>query len=316
MIKKILALILVGLLLLTGIYIFIPTKLTVSKNVIIHCSINGANRFLLNEHKWVKWWPGHSLDSYDTSTIKKKFNHNGYSFTVSHSTYNRISINASKNNIRINTILNIFPLSKDSIITQWQCSFTSSINPIKRIAEYHEARNIKETMTDLLFNLKFFLDKKSNVYGVDINEIISKDSTLVAIKLVTSNYPATQEIYLLVKKLHNYIEYQKAIETNYPMLNVKKTSDNKFETMVAIPVNKKLEGQGQIFPSRFVPWKTMTAVVEGGNWTIKQATQQMQLFIQDYNRTPYAISFESLITDRSLQPDTLKWISKICQAVS
>ena len=95
------------------------------------------------------------------------------------------------------------------------------------------------------------------------------------------------------------------------MLHVKTLNDSTFETMVAIPVNKKLEGNGTISFSRFVPWKVLTAEVIGGNKTVEEALKQMKVLISDYQISSMAIPFESLVTDRSQQPDTSKWVTNI-----
>ena len=80
---------------------------------------------------------------------------------------------------------------------------------------------------------------------------------------------------------------------------------------MAIPVNKELPGNNKISFSRFVPWKVLTAEVKGGNYTVEEAMHQMKVFISDYQKTAMAIPFESLVTDRSKEPDTLKWVTGI-----
>jgi len=76
-------------------------------------------------------------------------------------------------------------------------------------------------------------------------------------------------------------------------------------------VNKELAGNGKIFFSRFVPWKVLTAEVRGGIWTVKEAMHQMDIYIADYQKTAMAIPFQSLVTNRMEEPDTLKWITGI-----
>ncbi|MEO6001213.1 MAG: hypothetical protein ABIN89_30455 [Chitinophagaceae bacterium] len=304
------------IILISGIYLFIPAKLSVSNNKIINCTINGANRFLLDETKWIKWWPAGNATVSNINNTKIPFNYEKYSFEINKIMYNKILVTISDENGQIKTNINILPVNMDTIVTQWQYIIATSLNPVKRIIQYQQAKMLKKNMEAILSELKSFLEKKSNIYGADIHEIISSDSTLITTKLITTTYPVTTEIYQLIKTLRNYISSQQANENNYPMLNVKKVSDSQFETMVAIPVDRKLEGSGKIFFSRFVPWRTLVAEVKGGNWTTEEARRQMQLYIHDYNRTPYAIPFQSLITDRSLQTDTLKWVTKICQAVS
>ncbi len=140
---------------------------------------------------------------------------------------------------------------------------------------------------------------------------MSKDSTMVATKVVTASYPTTAEIYSLIDNLESYIKSNGAKENNFPMLNVRKLENSEFETMVAIPTNKELEGNGKIFFSRFVPWKVLTAEVSGGNSTVEEAFRQMKLYMSEYQKTAMAIPFQSLVTDRIQEPDTLKWVTNI-----
>jgi hypothetical protein len=127
---------------------------------------------------------------------------------------------------------------------------------------------------------------------------------------VSKKYPTTSDVYQLVENLKKYIAAEDAKENNFPMLYVKKLPDFTFETMVAIPVNKELPGNGAISFSRFVPWKVLTAEVKGGDKTA-ETLHQMKLFMNDYQKTAMAIPFESLVTDRSKDPNTLKWITRI-----
>jgi hypothetical protein len=51
--------------------------------------------------------------------------------------------------------------------------------------------------------------------------------------------------------------------------------------------------------------------VRGGPHHIKKGLQQLEYYLNDYQRTSPAIPFESLITDRSIQPDTAQWVTRI-----
>jgi hypothetical protein len=55
----------------------------------------------------------------------------------------------------------------------------------------------------------------------------------------------------------------------------------------------------------------MTADIRGGAYTVDEGMRQLELFIQEYNRTKVATGFQILITDRKNEPDTTKWITKI-----
>ena len=171
-------------------------------------------------------------------------------------------------------------------------------------------------MASVLLSLQTFLEKNSNIYGCPIQEIISKDSALIATRYLTKAYPGNDEVYRLIDTMKKYIIKQGALETNYPMLRITKLNDSIYQTMIAIPTNKKLEGNGSFFLQLFVPWKTLTGSVKGGTYNIDQAFKQMQLYVEDYQRTSMAVPFQLLVTDRRAEGDTLKWVTVICQPVS
>jgi hypothetical protein len=159
--------------------------------------------------------------------------------------------------------------------------------------------------------MKAFVEKQVNVYGVNFYETMSHDSTLVVTKSTYSNYPSTTQVYNLISELKKYIADEGAKENNFPMLNVKRLNEAEFETMVAISVNKYLPGNNKIFSRRFVPWKMQAADVIGGSYTVEDALKQMKIYMNDYQKRAMALPFQSLVTDRSKQPDTLKWITRI-----
>jgi hypothetical protein len=308
--KKLVAfIILVFVVGLACIYIFIPAKLEISKIEYVNCNANGATRILGDENTWIKWWP--HLDSVQSHFVEKAFFYDRFRFQLLHKFYDGAAINISKGQSGVDSRITIISVNPDSVIVLWKCELAAASSPFKRVSNYNEAKRIRKNMGVVLASLRTFLENKDNIYGIHLHVTMSKDSTLVAIKNKSPNYPSTAEIYDLVGQLKSYISEQNAVENNFPMLNVKKTDDNEFETMVAIPVNKELRGKNKIFFSRFVPWKVLTAEVKGGVKSVDEALRQMNLNMTDYQKTKMAISFQSLVTNRMKEPDTLKWITRI-----
>jgi hypothetical protein len=310
--------VLLAVVLLPGsIYFFIPPVLNLSVSGVIACSLNGVTRNLLDENKWTAWWPRDStVVGKEPDSNSSVLTYNGFTYDVSKLLFNGLELAISQDSLKLHSTINLLHLSNDSVGLVWKAVINSGSNPIKRIQRYRQANNIKNNMLVILNQLKLYLEKGSNIYGVDIREVISKDSTLIATKITTTGYPSTTEIYRLVKNLQDYAATQGARENNYPMLSVRKQPDEKFETMVAIPINKRLKGNGVFFSKRFVPWKTLMAEVKGGPSLISKAYDEMKTYTNDYQRASMSIPFESLVTDRSIERDTLKWITVICQPVS
>ena len=293
-------------------YIFIPSTLQISKADYAQCNVYGADRILGNKNTWAKWWPENSASTENKDSLgSKTFFYNGFNYQLSQKYYNAIEVQMQTKHSIINSRIVLIKIQNDSVILDWHCNLATSINPFTRILKYKEAEKIRNNMAAILSNLSSFLGNKKNLYGVNFNVVMSKDSTMVLTKKISKEYPSTADIYQLVGTLKKYIASQGAKENNYPMLHVKTLNDSTFETMVAIPVNKKLAGNGTISYSRFVPWKVLTAEVIGGNKTVEQALKQMKVLIGDYQISSMAIPFESLVTDRSQQPDTSKWVTNI-----
>ncbi len=296
------------------IYIFIPDTLIISKIATINSVKNATNRFLLDKNKWHKWWPKHGSES--GSDSNSSFFYKGYTYHVTEIFTDKINVLTTNGHDTIKTSINILPLNNNAVTLQWKGSLRTSSNPLERILQFRKGIDIKKNMTTVFQTLQVFLEKTSNVYGLPIEEIISKDSTLIATKYMTRLYPGTKEIYDLIDTMKKYIMQQGAIETDHPMLRISKVNDSMFQAMVAIPTNKALNGNGLFFFQRFVPYKTLTGTVRGGVYTIEQAFKQMEIFVDDHQRTSMAVPFQLLITDRSVQTDSLKWITIICQPVS
>ena len=301
--KLLVSIIVLCVLSLIGIYALIPARIAFSKVIIVKTKLSIANRFLMDESKWGKWFPPDS--------DKNVHAYKNYSYLMGKKMLNAGEVSISNKQLTLSSLIHIISINTDSVAIEWKSEMPESTNPLSKLRYYIKAKRLQEDMTDILNSLKSFLEQNEKVYGVYIHEVISKDSTLIATSCVTSQYPSTTKIYDLISSLKEYIIHQNAKENNFPMLHVKKVNDTTYNTLVAIPVNKFLEGNGTIFNKRFVPWKVLTAEVKGGNYTVREALNQMKIYISDYHREAMAIPFESLVTNRSEQPDTLKWITRI-----
>jgi hypothetical protein len=299
------------ILLLVLIYALIPSQLEVSKVDYAKCNISAAFRVVSDTSSWQKWWPTKEGLIRKTKSGEDDFFYRGFSFVMNEKFYNSLQVNIRSDMSDYNSRMNFIKLNIDSIAVFWKCEIPTSINPVTRFLKYREAESLKKSMTNLLANLRKFLENQKNIYGIDLYVTMSKDSTMVLTTSISKKYPTTSDVYQLVENLKKYIAAKAAKETNFPMLHVKKLPDSTFETMVAIPVNKRLTGNGTISFSRFIPWKVLTAEVKGGNATVDEALIQMRTFINDYQKIAMAIPFESLVTDRSKEPDTSKWITRI-----
>jgi hypothetical protein len=300
--------------LICSIYILISSKLTISKAVIANCNLSAADRCFSNISRWVEWWPGTPSSglTHDTS-----FTYNGCTYRITGLFYNDVHLSIQcADNSTINSNILIAPLEGDSILIVWNDSIPGSYNLLKKILLFRYAGEIQKNMDVILGSFKSFIENTKNIYGVNFHKDMSKDSILVTMNSITTTYPTTPQIYLLIDSLKKYIAAQGAKEINYPMLNVSKKGNNQFNVMVAISVNKRLAGNNRIMLKQFVPWKMLEGEVRGGVYSVEKAFEQMQIYKIDYNISIQALPFQSLITDRSKEQDSTKWITKICAPIS
>ena len=116
----------------------------------------------------------------------------------------------------------------------------------------------------------------------------------------------------MISDLKGYIRTQQAMETGFPMLNVTTSDSIHYLTRVALPVNRELPTAGDIVYKRMLGrGNILVTEVKGGPGRIKEAFGQMKIYMEDYQRSGVAIPFQSIITDRSKEPDTSKWVTKV-----
>lgn len=80
---------------------------------------------------------------------------------------------------------------------------------------------------------------------------------------------------------------------------------------VAIPINKEIPFTKPIFINTMVDGKLLVTEVKGGQQTIKNALFSFKNYVQDKQFTSPAMPYEMMITDRSAEKDTSKWVTKI-----
>jgi effector-binding domain-containing protein len=307
--KVLVGLIVISLALSASAFILIPKELTISKVTLIQANENTLYRYLSNEGKWKKWWPSKNT----TSDKNGVYGYNGFAYSLSKALYHAVEVKMSNEGKVYAGRIVIVPMSTDSVAVKWESTFSTSSNPFSRILDYQEAKKIRKNMEVILDSLKVFNEHKENLYDYNIHRATITDTFLVATKITTNHFPSIKEVYDLVENLSQYIKRQGAKETNYPMLNVTTNDSIHYITMVAIPTDKRLKDSGSISFKQMIIYKdkTVVAEVKGGPEAIKKAYEELNVYMNDYILSPPVIHWESLITDRSKERDSTKWVTKI-----
>jgi hypothetical protein len=310
--KWIIGLALLLFLFLVLLYIFIPSKLTVSTAGFMSCTPGAAVRILSDGPGWKKWWPASGTNEGTASGDSDSIYILGLTgFSVTANLNQAVQISIQDQGTILPSLATILAVPGDSCVVQWVTALQAGPNPLQRIRQYMHAGRIRNNMQTVLAALQVWLDKKENVYGLQLRSSSTVDTLLIAIRQDFAEYPATPEIYGLVATLRQYAEQQGAAVTDQPLLSVLPRQPAGFAVMVALPVNRQLEGRAPIVFSRMVPGRFIVSEVRGGTGRVQEALSQIQHYFEDYKKTSMAIRFQSLVTDRMKEPDSSKWVTRL-----
>jgi hypothetical protein len=312
MVKWLVGLLIALVVLISSVYVLIPGELRVSKLISANLPSAAVSRYLTDSDQWTKWWPDSNKGFVEHNVYKLK----DFTFHMENAWFNQgMNVIIRKEGSDINSTINILPLALDSVSLLWKCSLETSDSPFERIKRYQEAKDIKEKMSEIFDSLETFLSKKENVYDLHIEHGRVKDTLLASTRTTLTKYPSASEVYSLIGSMKHYISEHGSNEMNYPMMNVSRVDSNRYNLMVAVAIDKAIKENGVFENKRMVPGKLLVAEVIGGPNTIKKGFIQLENYMNDYQLTAAAIPFQLMVTDRIKQPDSAKWITKLCYPV-
>jgi hypothetical protein len=299
-------------LLILGIYLFIPSKMTISIISLVSRPSNPVFRNLSFENKWRQWFPVDSArSSANGSGMGTGFFYKEYVYRNIKPVNSAVSVTVSDGTDSINTNILIFQIPGDSTVIRWESNISTGLNPVKRVQTYQKALVLKKNMDFILKRFRSFVGDTRNIYGLNIEEVSTRDTLLACIKTVTPVYPTNVYIYRQINIIKDFIQKQKANESGAPLLNVTGLADKSYQVRLAIPVQGKIREEGDVFIQKMVPGNFMSARIKGGPAAINSAIYQMNLYIDDYNKTIMSTPFQSLLTDRSILADSSQWLTGI-----
>lgn len=276
---------------------FIPSPIVVNSVLKLPTSQKAMVRWLVAQDTWQKVLGVGKME--------------GYLILPNAIVTNIETIDLVKNGDTTKSDLFLLAFGKDSMAYSWGCTLPVTNNPINRVVQYLKAKEIKNIFDNTLANIKHLASEEKNISGLTVEHQIVIDTFFVAQKFSSLGYPTTEQIYHTINNLQNYLTEQKAPETGYPMLHVRKIDSTHYEAMAALPTNKILPQKGDIEFKRMVRGLILTTDVKGGAATIETTFAHFKNFVEDHGYTEIALPFQSLITDRLQQPDTTKWATKL-----
>jgi len=289
-------------------YILIPDNIVVSRAEPVESSERIIDRFLNNGSERLKWWPSAGRENIADSS-ELIFNDYKYQFGTPGNNSNEVLI--SKDKFTSPSRITWISSPNNTILLGWKTTIAASNNPVKRILQYQQARKIKSNMVAIMDSLLTYVVHSKNVYGFDVKRETVKDTILATSSILTRSYPKTQQVYSLINSVEAFVKKQDARQTNAPMLNISRTPEGIYQTMIALPINKDIKPGGTIYINHMVSGNILVTEVKGGPQNISYGFSQMKQYMKDFKLTSPAMPFEQLLTDRNTEPDTTKWTTKI-----
>ena len=292
------------LIILGAVYYFIPTQQTFNYGITINCTEDGANRYVIQKDKWQSWLPGDKKDNefYSYQNIQYRFNNillNGIETTIIH------------NEDSTKGFLQFLNYSIDSTRLQWTSAITLSANPFKRVVEYMQKQKLKNTIELFVNEIGNYFNQPENIYGFKVEKLKQVETSMVSIKQTFDHYPTTNEIYSMIQLLKDYIHAKGVEEKDFPMLHVYQETPTAYQTMTAIPVKTEMASEGKFQLKRMMMGSILMAEVKGGVASVTIAEQAFTNYVKDYKKSSPAIPFQSLVTNRLLETDTSKWVTRL-----
>ncbi|MCJ8208730.1 hypothetical protein MUY27_03360 [Mucilaginibacter sp. RS28] len=283
------------ILLIISTYIFVPAQLVINRQVKIYTPEQAIFKYLLHPKTWTGWWPEAQQEF-----VTRKTTLSGVDGTLI----------LDKDSIRSQITYDVQEVSTMHIT--WAAVLETGVNPITRVNRYLKAQHIADSIDHILESAKNFLEDDRKVYGIHVEKVQILDSLVLTTKVIKDHQLSTDEIYQLVNSLKAYAAKSRAEVIGNPIMNRTKMAENSYQTMVAVPVNKWLPATSDIFTKKMVAHGNLLAAnVTGGPNTVRQALEQLTNYMKDNRYIPPAIPYVELVTDRSKQPDSTKWITRI-----
>jgi effector-binding domain-containing protein len=304
--KKVLIIVLaLGLAATISIYTFIPKKLKISQITIVKTTEVSAFKFLSSVPGWQHWFKGTIIKNSST------FIYNKQQYTLEGGNYNALDLRLSNNDVQSKSEMKLLPFGEDSLGIYWECTIDGGINPFNRVAHYRYAIAIKKNMQAILDQFKTWINKKENIYGVDIRRGNIQDSVLMSLDIVMKEYPNNKQLYALLQKLQDHYKKYGAVQNGKPMLHTRPAENGGYHILVAIPISKDVPNNGKIVMKHMFKGYALTADITGGTYKIRQALAAIEKYLNDYRLASPAVPFQSIITNRILESDSNKWVTKL-----
>ena len=297
-----------GILIIMGIGLFYflkPTKSSIFSNKTIKTNTKAFSRTILEEDTWKKWWPGKVVVNADNDS--SLFEYNGCAYKITEKRFSSLIVSITEHDTKFISELMFIPIAIDSVTMIWSSkSFQGGMNLNDKTTK------INKDLETIMGAIQAFYATESNIYGLQIEKKHVVDSMLISTSVLLNIYPTTADIYSMIDKLKSFAKANYAKEAGYPMLNIYKTDSIHYKAQVALPIDKKLQDKGDIHYRQMLGGgNILISEVKGGTYNINKCLGEMEKYVEEHGFVAPAIPFQSLVTDRRVESDTSKWVTKL-----
>jgi len=282
----------------------LPSKKVNTQTLEVECPNNAVTRNIANSANWIKWWPGEKINDSNFVYKKKKIQ-------ISIVLLNGFKATTISNDIITTLDFQFSSIGNSSTQFVLNSVFEFSKNPFKKAIQYLSYNKEKEDYVEFINSLKEHFNSIEKLYGFKIEKQKVPNSSYISTKQSYQHFPTVDEIYSLIDELDQYILQQKSKAVNFPILNIHTDNNKEFDLMVAIATDQNLASNNKFFLKNMMLGNILVAEVKGGNATIEQCGQAMKYYVEDYQKSSPAISFQRLITNRLTEKDSTKWITTV-----
>ena len=307
--KWIIGIVFIFVLLLAGIYLLVPAKPVVTHLAVVNATAKSIYRSLTDATMIQKWWGDSSLAP--TPARNNEFAAAGFNYHFKPLMYNGVEVTISKGSSTWPSVMSIASVVQDSSLVEWKAEWPATSNPLQRLQHYWQAKKVKQQMGEVMQQFAAFMNRKENVYGLNIVRAKVTDTVILTHKRVLKDFPTPVVYYGMIQELEQYLATTGVQATNYPMLNISAINEEEIGVMVGIPISKAVTEKAPFQIKRMIPGNILVAEVTGGNHTVVTALQEMQNYVQENGLLPPAIPYQQLVTNRLAVQDTTKWVTKL-----
>lgn len=291
-------------------YLFIPAEYTFNESAHVEVTENEANRLLPKESTWNEISNTTRVGNNPTDT-GIGFMTDGAKFRFQGASYGTFSFNVNINETNVPGILQVIPKADSSIWLNFKISYSTGTSPVNRVRNYFKARELGSSSQKFLDATTQYLERVEEGSRKQIVRSTVMDTNFLSLQFVTEGYPATEEIYKRIDSLTKYIGAQGAKINGAPMLHVRPMDSLRYLSMVALPVNTPVETAGKFSRKKMIRGNILVYEFKGGSNSTREAFSKVEQYVQDHRLKSPAIPYVSLITNRTAEPDSSKWVSRI-----